>query len=245
MSNCYHLAVASALGTRQGHDQDQTLSIVPFGNANFVNVDMSNPAGIERAKAMNLGASNMVDAISTPFLYETASIFEGIPDSGKCFTMLRHPVDRAISLYFRYQSDDSNPNTAHFKGVSIDEYADQTTESNWMVRFLTSKRAGALSWHDLESAKEVFGRKCLVGLVEKAEESIRRYERFFGWGDNSGYNTCVGNKLVKADRRNEHDSFEGTNAWEVLRKKNEYDVLLYEYAKNLYTQQSTMYENFN
>ncbi|KAL7499269.1 hypothetical protein ACHAWT_006890 [Skeletonema menzelii] len=246
MSNCYHLAVASALGTRQGHDQDQTLSIVQFGNAKFVNVDMSNPAGIERAKAMNLGTSNIADAISTPFLYETASIFENVPDSGKCFTMLRHPVDRAISLYFRYQSDDSNPNTAQYKGLSIDEYAEQSTESNWMVRFLTSKRAGSLSWHDLESAKEVFGRKCLVGLVEKAEESIRRYERFFGWGDNrgSGYNSCVGDRLVKADKRNQHDSFEGTNAWEVLRKKNEYDVLLYEYAKNLYTQQSTMYENF-
>jgi len=245
MSNCYHLAVASALGTRQGHDQDQTLTVVTFGNSRFVNVDMSNPTGIARAKAMNLGASDMADAISTPFLYETASIFDDVPDSGKCFTMLRHPVDRAVSLYFRYQSEDSNPNTAQYKGLSIDEYAEKSTESNWMVRFLTNKRAGALSWHDLESAKEVFGRKCLVGLVEKAEESIRRYERFFGWGDNGEYNECVGERMVNSDKRNQHDSFEGTNAWEALRKKNEYDVLLYEYAKNLYTQQSTMYENFN
>ena len=29
MSYCYHLALASALGTRQGHDQDQTLAVVP------------------------------------------------------------------------------------------------------------------------------------------------------------------------------------------------------------------------
>lgn len=244
MSNCYHLAVASALGTRQGHEQDQALGIVTLGNARFVNVDMSKPAGIQRAKAMHLGASGMVDAISTPFLYETASIFEDVPDSGKCFTMLRHPVDRAVSLYYHYQSDDSNPNTAQYKGLSIDEYAEKSTESNWMVRFLTNKRAGALSWHDLEAAKEVFGRKCLVGLVEKAEESIRRYERFFGWGG-SKYNVCVGERLANSDKRNQHESYGGTNAWEALRKKNEYDVLLYEYAKNLYTQQSTMYENFN
>jgi len=244
MSNCYHLALASALGTRQGHEQDQVLGIVTLGNARFVNVDMSNPAGIQRAKAMNIGASGVVDAISTPFLYETASIFEDVPDSGKCFTMLRHPVDRAVSLYFHYQSDDINPNTAQYKGLSIDEYAEKSAESNWMVRFLTNKRAGALSWHDLEAAKEVFGRKCLVGLVEKAEESIRRYERFFGWG-NGKYNACVGDRLANSDKRNQHESYEGTNAWEALRKKNEYDVLLYEYAKNLYTQQATMYESFH
>lgn len=247
MSNCYHLTMASALGTRQGHDQDQSLSVVTLGNSRFVNVDMSNPDGIGRAKAMNLGASSMADAISTPFLYETASIFEDVPDSGKCFTMLRHPVDRAVSLYFRYQSDDSNPNTAHYKGLSIDEYAEKSTESNWMVRFLTNKRSGALSWHDLESAKEVFGRKCLVGLVEEAEESIRRYERFFGWGGsiNGANDLCASERFQKSDKRNQHESFEGTNAWEVLRKKNEYDVLLYDYAKHLYTQQATLYENFN
>ncbi len=239
--NCYHLSLASALGTRQGHDQDQSLGIVAVGNAKYVNVDMSNPAGIQRASAMHLGAYDMVDAISTPFLYETASIFQDVPNSGKCFTLLRHPVDRAVSLYHHYQSEDSNPNTLQYKGLSIDEFAEQTTESNWMVRFLTNKRAGALSWHDLEAAKEMFGRKCLVGLVEKAEESIRRFERYFGWGD-SNYNACVGERLANSDKRNQHDSFEGTNAWEVLRKKNEYDVLLYEYAKNLYTQQSTMYE---
>lgn len=83
-----------------------------------------------------------------------------------------------------------------------------------------------------------------MGLVEKAEESIRRYERFFGWGD-SKYNACVGERLANSDKRNQHDTFEGTNAWEALRKKNEYDVLLYEYAKNLYTQQSTMFESFH
>ena len=154
MVNCYHLSLASALGTRQGHDQDQALGIVTLGNVKYVNVDMSNPAGIQRAKAMNLGKYGMVDAISTPFLYETASIFQDVSDSGKCFTLLRHPVDRAVSLYHHYQSDDGNPNTAQYKGMSIDEYAERSTESNWMVRFLTNKRAGALSWHDLEAAKE-------------------------------------------------------------------------------------------
>ena len=120
----------------------------------YVNVDMSTPAGIQRAKDMNLGTSGMADVISTPFIYETAEIFQGIPESGKCFTLLRHPVDRAVSLYHLYQRDENNPSAAQYRGLTIDEYAEKVAENNWMVRFLTSKRAGSLSWHDLEAAKE-------------------------------------------------------------------------------------------
>ena len=123
--------------------------------ADYVNVDMSRPVGIERAKGMGLGSSGLADIISTPFLFETADIFRDIPEAGKCFTLLRHPVDRAISLYHHYQIDESgNPNTAQYRGMTIDDYADQAAENNWMVRFLANKRSGSLNWHDLEVAKE-------------------------------------------------------------------------------------------
>ncbi len=115
---------------------------------------MSNPDGIQKAKSMNLGHSNMMDAISTPFLYDIANIFEGISEAGKCFTMLRHPVDRAVALYHLYQVDDNNPNTVKYRGLTIDQFSEKVEENNWMVRFLTNKRGGSLTWHDLEAAKE-------------------------------------------------------------------------------------------
>lgn len=95
----------------------------------------------------------------------------------------------------------------------------------------------------------VFGRKCLVGLADKADESIRRYERFFRW-DKSVPNeaqkeSCLKTTLSKHDKRLDHPTYEGSDAWEVLRKKNEYDVLLYEYATNLYSQQSVLYETYD
>jgi hypothetical protein len=34
--------------------------------------------------------------------------------------------------------------------------------------------------------------------------------------------------------------YEGTNAWEVLKKKNTYDILLYEFAQRVYSQQSIL-----
>ena len=92
----------------------------------------------------------------------------------------------------------------------------------------------------------MFGRKCLVGLVDKAAESLRRYERFFGWDtkipNSAAKDKCVRQYLEVGDKRKEHPNYVGTAAWETLRKKNEYDEILYEYAKNLYDQQSTIYE---
>ena len=126
------------------------------GAIKYVNVDMSNQAGIERAKRMGLGSSGYADVISSAFIFETSYLFKDIEQHGKCFTLLRHPVDRAVSLYHHYQLDESgaNPNTAKYKGMSIDEFADSVDENNWMVRFLANKRSGSLSWHDLEAAKE-------------------------------------------------------------------------------------------
>jgi len=249
MSFCYRMVLANSMGTLAGHDRDETLAVMTVGNgADYVNVDMSRPVGIERAKGMSLGSSGLADIISTPFLFETADIFRDIPEAGKCFTLLRHPVDRAISLYHHYQIDESgNPNTAQYRGMTIDDYADQAAENNWMVRFLANKRSGSLNWHDLEVAKEVFGRKCLIGLVDKAEESLRRYERFFQWDkkvpNSEAKDTCLQQYLANGDTRKEHPTYEGTAAWETLRKKNEYDCLLYEFAEKLYTQQSTIYED--
>ena len=92
----------------------------------------------------------------------------------------------------------------------------------------------------------VFGHKCLLGLVDKAEESLGRYERFFRWDtkipNSAAKDKCVRQYLEAGDKRKEHPNYVGTAAWETLRKKNEYDEILYEYAKNLYDQQSTIYE---
>ena len=251
LSYCYRMVLAGSQGTAGGHDKDDSLSVVQVGTgARFINVDMSNPAGISHAKDLNLGFSNEVNVISTPFLFETAAdIFKGTDKTGKCFTILRHPVDRAVSLYHHYQIDESgNPNTSHYKGMTIDEYAENVAENNWLVRFLANKRGGALKWEDLEIAKEVFGKKCLVGLVDEIGESISRYEHFFGWdksipeSSQDRKNKCIQDALDNGDKRQEHPTYEGTAAWETLRKKNEYDEILYEYAKNLFSQQSTIYE---
>lgn len=118
-------------------------------------VDVSNPEGIKRAVSRNLGSSGLADVISSSFLFETTALFQSLPESGRCFTMLKHPVARAISLYHRFQkNDEMHAKPAQYQGFTIEEFAKAQTENNWMVRFLTGKRSGALSFNDLEVAKQ-------------------------------------------------------------------------------------------
>lgn len=64
-------------------------------------------------------------------------------------------MSRAISQYHFYQKDEGvTSNNKQYQGMTIDEFAAAVAENNWMVRFLTGKRSGTLSWHDLEAAKE-------------------------------------------------------------------------------------------
>ena len=85
---------------------------------------MASPSGILRAKTMELGSSGLVDVISTSFLFETANIFKGIHETGKCFTLVRHPVDRAISMYHQFKiAENGNPSAAQYGGMTIDEFA--------------------------------------------------------------------------------------------------------------------------
>lgn len=244
LSFCYRIVLANA----DHSDDKEDLSVITVGaGADYVNVDLSRPTGIARAAALGLGAFPMRFVLSTPFLFETAAVFRNVTATGRCFTLLRHPIHRMFSLYHHYQiNESSNPNTARYRGMSIDTFAEEVAENNWMVRFLANKRAGSLTWHDLELAKQILEQKCLVGLLEKAEESMKRYERLFQWNEevsnSNEKDKCVCRALTNGNKQNEHPTYKGTAAWETLRKKNEYDCLLYEFAEKLYLQQSPLYE---
>ncbi len=43
----------------------------------FANVDMSYPLGIQQAKALNVGQNDDIDLISSPYLWDSASVFDG------------------------------------------------------------------------------------------------------------------------------------------------------------------------
>lgn len=68
----------------------------------FVNIDTYTPNGIQRANELNLVTSGLADVIISPLLYDAAALFTPT-HKGRVFTMLRHPIERAASLFYFIQ----------------------------------------------------------------------------------------------------------------------------------------------
>ena len=143
MMHCFGMIGANEIGGMYEKDKGP-LEIVRLDNGNrYVNVDMSNPGGISHAKELGFGQSGLADVVLTSWFHQTASLFENnhIHDGtdgqiykGRCFTLLRHPIRRAISMFY-YLRDATWEHTFSevFKNMTVEEYAtSQYAEDNWM-----------------------------------------------------------------------------------------------------------------
>jgi len=214
----------------------------------FINVDTTTVAGIERAKQLGLAESGLADSIVTGFIFEAETLFS--PDArGRLFTVFRHPVDRAVSLFYYLQVADweptYNPDLANW---SIPDYArSPMIENNWMVRQLTNSYEGDLNEEHLKLAIEIVRRKFLVGLLHERERTMDRVEKFFRFQyrvmpENQescrerlltgGANSNAGNKKEKPKQ--------GDEAWELIAWQNLLDIKLYDYVLELFEEQEAL-----
>jgi len=242
LSNCIGLVEANKVGSREGHQNDETLTVVTHDGSQYVNVDTTTPNGIEHAKELHLASSGLADVALTSYLYDAASLFtnNGNTVRGKCFTMLRHPIKRAVSIfYYLKETEFGDANLSIFKDMSLEEYArSQWCEENWMVRFLTNEMKGALTEDHLTLAMRVLQNKCFVGLLEEFDASLLRYEMYFNWGkvgDKAKRTECTKMMEQQSDTSDTlHPVEEGDEVWSLLEQKNLFDMKLYEFALDLY-----------
>ena len=122
-----------------------------------------------------------------------------------------------------------------------------------MVRLLSDEKdGGGLSQKDLEMVQHVIGRKCIVGFTDRLEESVRQFAKFLKWDDGVSpikVRDCLGDLLAaKEDETkspfgwlapvSKHPKYgEGSTVWEILEKKDDMDVELHNYSKNLLNSQ--------
>jgi hypothetical protein len=128
--------------------------------------------------------------------------------------------------------------------MSIIEYASsQHSEDNWLVRFLNNELSDVLDERHLDTAKEVLASKCLVGLTEEFTLSFERFDEYFGWSETEfggptplhDRGKCVSRIMNNPDNAQSHPIYvEGDEIWNLLMKKNRYDVSLYEHAIHLF-----------
>mmetsp|Transcript_16726 Transcript_16726/g.25274 ORF Transcript_16726/g.25274 Transcript_16726/m.25274 type:complete len:178 (+) Transcript_16726:593-1126(+) len=163
------------------------------------------------------------------------------------FVMMRHPVDRLISLYYYLKKATWEPTySEEWASMTLMEYIQSDhVESNWMVRFLVGKPEGLVDEHDLEEAKRILLDKFWIGLQPRFAESVQRFGFLFDWKANPNWNACyadveAGKNRANSNSAKEHVDIESTE-WAMLREVNELDLKLYVYANELYQQQGATY----
>mmetsp|Transcript_17249 Transcript_17249/g.21078 ORF Transcript_17249/g.21078 Transcript_17249/m.21078 type:complete len:599 (+) Transcript_17249:157-1953(+) len=252
IGTCHRFIMATEAGVTDGHGDDVEIAVVypgggPAGQdrSPFVNVDTTTVAGIQRAQQMGFADSGLADAVVTPFIYETNDLFTPTA-KGRLFTVFRHPIDRAISMFYYLQVADWEPTyDPELKNWSIEEYAtSDRIENNWLTRQLSNQLAGELTEDDLTLALEVVRRKFFVGLMGEIEATMGRCERFFRWTYHvnptnqekcreallsGGSNSNSANKKAKPEP--------GSNEWDLLAWQNQFDLRLYEYIEQLFQEQ--------
>merc|ERR1711862_698670 len=85
-----------------GHEKDPSVEIINYKGAKYINVDTSTLDGIERAKDMNMIASNAArpEVVLSSYLLQISSDIYNKDNKGRAFTLLRHPIERAVSTYY-------------------------------------------------------------------------------------------------------------------------------------------------
>jgi hypothetical protein len=244
LAHCLHLVVASQSGKASGYPA--SLEVLYSNGRSFVNVDVSSKKGIKEAHDLGFSSNDhLEEIILTPHLYEAAKNLLDPEHPGALFALLRHPVERAVSLFYYLQHASWEPTYApELKNMTIEEYY-QTghVERNWMTRFLIGKERDELTRKDMEYAKRLLVQKMLVGLTDHMGESLRRVGLYFGWEhDRSEWYGCVGKFTKKGSNSYKHPKVKpGSSAWDAIAEINAYDMELYEYAVEVYENQAALF----
>lgn len=243
----------SSTSQDQDNQQQQQLHVVVAEDGRkYVNVDVTTMEGIARASRLNFVNSGLADVIFTPLLRESAEfLLDGDKHKGRMFAVFRSPVDRIVSLFYYLQQATWEPTyNPEYATMTIDEYArSPLCESNWMVRSLVNKMEGPLEPSDIAIAKEIIRQKCIIGLLDEMDETIRRFHSFFGF-ENDEALACARQNFAVAggsqSNSHSHPKLDPTgDTWEIIEKKNMLDIRLFEYAIELWHEQGEWMKNEN
>lgn len=250
LGSCIGIVQASDVGARNGRKHDKALEVIQEENgSHFVNVDTTTAEGIHRAKKLGLVPSGLADIIVTQHLHPAATLFS-TEQKGRMFALIRHPIERAVSLFYYLGVAEWEPTyDPNLNYVSIEMWArSERIEHNWMTRFLSNELERDLTPRHLEVAKEVLRKKCLIGLLEKKAESFDRFEKFFGWTYPNKHSKECRDRLLNWGWSNKHSHpliEPGSSAWDLLSKKNYFDMQLYEYSKQLFSEQARFFTSYH
>mmetsp|Transcript_19550 Transcript_19550/g.26836 ORF Transcript_19550/g.26836 Transcript_19550/m.26836 type:complete len:468 (-) Transcript_19550:62-1465(-) len=261
---CLGLVEATQMGITEGHDTDESLEVWdhPHG-PKFLNVDTTREDGILHAKQLGLAQSGLADVVFTEYPAIATQMFT-TKHQARFFTLLRHPIERSVSLFYYRQIAKWEKHDGVYKpdlaGLELEEYARKRINSRdnggFMVSLLLNKRrTEPLTDDDLQKAKEILRTKFVVGLTSRMEESVQRFDNYFGWhdvndeeGKKQRREECLdlyirqktGGGENKSNKNTYKHVEEGSEAWKLWAKFHYFDMQLYEFAVQLFEDQADL-----
>ena len=188
--------------------------------------------------------SDIVHALRDPALkavlgHFSFGIHSHIQRPAKYITLLRHPIDRVLSLYFHILKWPRTELQKHIarEEMSLEQFVTESgylQADNGQTRRLAGEEPafGCCSDELLESAKRNLAGHITVGLTERFDESIVVFRRTFGWPLKLRY----WKRLVNKERPREEALSKGT--LDTLRKYSSLDLRLYDYACEVFERQT-------
>lgn len=167
-----------------------------------------------------------------------------LPQPSTYVTLLRDPVERIISHYYFVLRSPKHYlyKTVRTSGMSLKDYASVGVSlelDNGQMRLIAGNRGeenqgigfGHCTIEMLERAKRnLRDRFAVVGLAEEFDKTLTLLKQAFRWD-----NTFYTKQNVTESRPSKRDI--STEVLQTIQKHNEFDVELYEYAKNLFQEQ--------
>jgi len=217
----------------------------------YINTDLSTVEGIDLAAEQHLAETQMADVFVSNHIFDATTKLLDPKYQGRLFTAFKHPVDRSID---EYHYTVTTNNEYFVRNMGLEEYAHSSfMDKDWMVRFLIDKQQGHLDEDDLKMAKEILRKKCLIGLHENIQLSLDFFEEYFGWYSEKGeFNKKVHDhcraKLMEIEEDRAREVFErvgpvqrGSDIYKIIVELNSWDMKLYWYAYDLFTEQQVWF----
>mmetsp|Transcript_13963 Transcript_13963/g.39753 ORF Transcript_13963/g.39753 Transcript_13963/m.39753 type:complete len:309 (+) Transcript_13963:114-1040(+) len=159
--------------------------------------------------------------------------------SGRLFTMIRHPVDRVVSLYYHCRVATWETCYHTFKPYpTLTSFVEsKEIESNPQTNHLSGIRGKG---YDLGAAKQVLQDYVLVGLTEDYAKSANRFKKFF---TSPAVPFFYREEDVPHANSHSHPSLHpGEPLWDRIATFVADDIQLYDFAKKLFQEQAHLYQ---
>ena len=214
-------------------------SLEVIRSKNVLNIDLTTPDSVLAARKMKVADQGLADVFVSQLGLESSFVFSEY-HMGRAFTIMRHPVKLAASLFYYRRIATWEPTyRPDYKDMTLQQYVEMDGYyDNWMIRMLTNAKLGGLNQSHLDLAKQLIKDKFIVGISDHMDETFRILEMYYGWKEVK--EGCVNFHLHSApSNKNKYTvPDQGGPVWALIAEKNKYDMALYYYALEIFGDQS-------